>query len=314
MIIPSVIKWRVLSRLSCQSSKQLKQISTGVSDTETETDAVKLAYDDYNSNTETSLSPLVISHGMLGSRHNWTTIAKQLHKVTGRRIVTVDARNHGDSPHVNQMSYPLMARDIGRLVTNELGLDRVNLAGHSMGGRTVMMAALGNFLNIEKLIVLDISPINQKFDVTSSNEWNMEHYFHCLKAVNFNQSLSLSQARKDADTQLAHRIKDAGLRAWLLMNMKQDPATKHIGWKINIDAIHQNFYENIAKFPEVSSTFNRPTLFIGGAESDYIPVTDHNDIKEIFPIAQFKYVQDAGHWVHSQKPAEVMQLIKDFLK
>ena len=39
--------------------------------------------------------------------------------------------------------------------------------------------------------------------------------------------------------------------------MKQDPATKHIGWKINIDAIHQNFYENIAKFPEVSSTFNR---------------------------------------------------------
>ena len=41
------------------------------------------------------------------------------------------------------------------------------------------------------------------------------------------------------------------------MNMKQDPATKHIGWKINIDAIHQNFYENIAKFPEVSSTFNR---------------------------------------------------------
>ena len=98
--------------------------------------------------------------------------------------MTVDARNHGDSPHVNQMSYPLMARDIGRLVTNELGLDRVNLAGHSMGGRTVMMAALGNFLNIEKLIVLDISPINQKFDVTSSNEWNMEHYFHCLK-VNF---------------------------------------------------------------------------------------------------------------------------------
>ena len=60
--------------------------------------------------------------------------------------------------------------------------------------------------------------------------------------------------------------------------------------------------------------FFRPTLFIGGAESDYIPVTDHDDIKEIFPIAQFKYVQDAGHWVHSQKPAEVMQLIKDFLK
>lgn len=44
-----------------------------------------------------------------------------------------------------------------------------------------MMAALSHILDIDKLIVLDISPINQKFDVTSSNEWNMEHFFHCLK-------------------------------------------------------------------------------------------------------------------------------------
>jgi len=308
----SLTKLKVISRLSCQSSKQCKLFSTGVHDNESDT--VKLAYDDYNSNTDPTLSPLIISHGMLGSRHNWSTIAKQLHKTTGRRILTVDARNHGDSPHVEKMSYPLMSRDIARLVNKELGLDRVNLAGHSMGGRTVMMAALENIMNIEKLIVLDISPINQKFDVTSSNEWNMEHYFHCLKAVNFNQSLSLSQARKDADSQLAHRIQSAGLRAWLLMNMKQDPVTKHIGWKMNIDAIHKSFYENIAKFPHVSSNFNRPTLFIGGAESDYIPVTDHEDIQETFPLAQFKYVQGAGHWVHSQKPAEVMQLMKDFLK
>ena len=55
-------------------------------------------------------------------------------------------------------------------------------------------------------------------------------------------------------------------------------------------------------------------MFIGGADSDYIPVTDHEDIQETFPLAQFKYVQGAGHWVHSQKPAEVMQLMKDFLK
>ena len=44
-----------------------------------------------------------------------------------------------------------------------------------------MMAAVKEVLNIEKLIVLDISPVNQSFDVTSSNEWNMEHFFHCLK-------------------------------------------------------------------------------------------------------------------------------------
>ena len=69
--------------------------------------------------------------------------------------------------------------------------------------------------------------------MTSSNEWNMEHYFHCLKSVTFNQSLSVSMARKEADKQLAVRIKDPGLRAWLLMNMRQDPDTKQIGKAFN---------------------------------------------------------------------------------
>ena len=59
---------------------------------------------------------------------------------------------------------------------------------------------------------------------------------------------------------------------------------------------------------------SRPTLFIGGSESDYIPVTDHDEIQETFPCSQFSYVQGAGHWVHSQKPAEVMELMVDFLR
>ena len=244
--------------------------------------------------------------------------------------MTVDARNHGDSPHTDTMTYPLMASDLASLV-QRLGLGVVSLAGHSMGGRTVMMAALDKVIDIDKLIVLDISPINQKFDVTSSNEWNMEHYFHCLKNVQFNQSLSVSMARRDADRQLALRIKEPGLRAWLLMNMRQDPKTKEIGWRINIDGIHEAFYKNIAKFPDITSSYSgyvsmklgnifamksdsfRPTLFIGGACSDYIPVTDHPEIQEIFPRAQFSYVQEAGHWVHSQRPADVIELMNNFL-
>ena len=81
--------------------------------------------------------------------------------------------------------------------------------------------------------------------------------FSTSQAVVFDQSLPISKARKDADQQLAVRIHDAGLRAWLLMNMKQDPHTKQIGWRINLDGIHSAFYKNIAKFPEVSGTFNR---------------------------------------------------------
>ena len=91
--------------------------------------SVSLAYDDYNSKTTSSASPILLSHGMLGSRSNWTSIAKQIHKTTGRRVVAVDARNHGDSPHTDEMCYTSMAKDLEKLII-ELRLGHVSLVGH----------------------------------------------------------------------------------------------------------------------------------------------------------------------------------------
>ena len=59
--------------------------------------------------------------------------------------------------------------------------------------------------------------------------------------------------------------------------------------------------------------FQGPTLFIGGADSDYIPVADHDLIKELFTKAEFKYIAGAGHWVHSQKPKEFLDCLLDFV-
>ena len=88
-----------------------------------------------------------------------------------------------------------------------------------MGGRTSMHLALTSPSTLHSLVVVDVSPVNQvvvvtvvvqvlvvdkssfgqEFDATSTSQWNMEHFFHCLKAVTFDQDLGLSAARKDAD-------------------------------------------------------------------------------------------------------------------
>ena len=34
----------------------------------------------------------------------------------GRRVITVDARNHGESPHTTNMTYLSMAADLSRLI------------------------------------------------------------------------------------------------------------------------------------------------------------------------------------------------------
>ena len=63
---------------------------------------VELAYKTYemrNGKQPLAKSPLVIHHSLLGSKKNWKKVAKEIHHVTKRTVVSVDARNHGDSPH-----------------------------------------------------------------------------------------------------------------------------------------------------------------------------------------------------------------------
>lgn len=300
------MRWSTVSPTVLSLSTQFRRGSRFQS-----TQAISLNYEEFKSKPNDR--PLILAHGMLGSSSNWTSIAKAIHRKTGRHVVTFDARNHGLSPHTNEMSYYDMAADLSHLVQNQLQWDKATFVGHSMGGRTVMLSALQNPELVDKLVVVDISPVNQTFDESDPTEWNMAHFFHAMLAVEFPQDVPISQARKDADKQLAKRIKDPMLRAWLLMNVMQDEHTQEIRWKINVNAIYEAFKKHIAKFPNChGKKFQGPTLFIGGSESDYICVSDHDEIKETFPKAQFKYIPKAGHWVHSQKPAEFIEVLLNF--
>jgi len=113
-----------------------------------------MAYSSYESTKAPSTCPLVIMHGLLGSKSNWRSLSKSLHAKTGRKVVAVDARNHGDSPHDDHLSYNHLAEDVRALLT-DLKIDQSVLLGHSMGGRAMMLAALLNvstFINLNDLV------------------------------------------------------------------------------------------------------------------------------------------------------------------
>ena len=102
------------------------------------------------------------------------------------------------------------------------------------------------------------------------------------------------------------------------MNLCEDFKTGKVGWRINLDTIHNSFIKDIVSFPyekfESKISYEKHALFIGGADSEYLPVHDHPDILELFPRAEFVYVPGAGHWVHSQKPNEFIKIVLKFLK
>ena len=75
---------------------------------------------------------LFILHGLFGSSDNWQTLAKRFS--SDFTVYLVDQRNHGRSPHAIEFNYDVMVEDFAELV-NDLGINKFNLMGHSMGGK-----------------------------------------------------------------------------------------------------------------------------------------------------------------------------------
>lgn len=110
------------------------------------TKAVELSYNAYDktnvSDSDKGL-PLIIMHGLFGSKQNWRSLCKAIVERTNpvRKVYAVDARNHGESPHVPEHSYESMAEDVV-LFMEQQGIEKAAILGHSMGGRTMMYLAL----------------------------------------------------------------------------------------------------------------------------------------------------------------------------
>eukprot|EP00163_Fabomonas_tropica_P010433 TRINITY_DN2056_c0_g1_i1.p1 TRINITY_DN2056_c0_g1~~TRINITY_DN2056_c0_g1_i1.p1 ORF type:complete len:223 (-),score=28.66 TRINITY_DN2056_c0_g1_i1:462-1130(-) len=114
-----------------------------------------------------SQPPLIFIHGLLGSGSNFRTPGKKLAQaLKAPAVILCDVRNHGDSPHHPDMDYRLLAADVRELAGKHLGSDIasscIDVIGHSMGGRIAMTWALENATYMNKLVVVDVSPVDYR--------------------------------------------------------------------------------------------------------------------------------------------------------
>lgn len=110
------------------------------------TKAVELSYNAYdkpNVPESDKELPLIIMHGLFGSKQNWRSLCKAIVERSNptRKVYALDARNHGDSPHVPEHSYPTMANDVVLFMEHH-NIKKAAILGHSMGGRVMMYLAL----------------------------------------------------------------------------------------------------------------------------------------------------------------------------
>jgi esterase len=240
--------------------------------------------------------PLAVLHGLFGSLVNWRSIANRF---SARwRVISVDLRNHGRSPHAPTQRYADMAGDVIDLL-DALALPSVHLLGHSMGGKVAMQCALSYAGAVDKLVVVDVAP--RGYGRADSD------VLDALLSV----EPSRYRSRTEVEAALASRVPDAAVRGFLMMGLTRGDQDE-LRWRWNLDAIASD-RGAIAGSIEVDGCFEGPVLFVRGQRSDFVRDVDWPAITKLFPNAELATIDGAGHWVHTDAPERFCRVVEDFL-
>ncbi len=307
---------------------------------------VELAYKSFEVKSDKdrpNKSPLLVHHSLLGSKKNFKKVAKEIHHLTKRAVISVDARNHGDSPHSPEMTYTHMANDIRHFV-RQMGLDKVafmgkegkiyasgiyarsvdvRTLGQTMGGRVGMMLALTQPQLVDKLVCVDATPRNTE---SSVKRWQqLREACATLKAMEAGlRELTGLQRSLATDKALQAILPDSRDRSLFLMNMifmkpsATQPASEQVPrslWRINIDAFlsNPNMSASFPQFPD-DAVFEGRALFVSGERSRFTSREDEPLIRRHFPNAKFVWLDYGGGAIQTDRHEEFMKAVVPFLE
>ncbi|TXT07374.1 hypothetical protein VHUM_03094 [Vanrija humicola] len=252
---------------------------------------------------------LLIAHGLFGSKQNWRSLAKGFAQKLGMPVYTVDLRNHGASPHATPHTYAAMADDLAAFMAKH-DLQRVNLMGHSMGGKASMVVALTEGLNkpLRSLISVDMSAAATKLSP------DFVSYIDGMLEIQDARVPS----RAAADALLQKYEPSLSIRQFLLTNAVASDGV--VDFRIPLRLLKLQV-DNLGRFPytpppPVSATSPQwagPALFIKGGESKYLNKYNIPVCQAYFPNMRLETLEGAGHWVHAEKPKEVVELVYEFV-
>lgn len=242
--------------------------------------------------------PLLVLHGLLGSSRNWQMTGRDL--AADFHVLGLDLRNHGASPHHQEMNYGAMAGDVLRWMDTQ-GLTRVRLMGHSMGGKVAMLLACRHPERVGQLVVVDIAPK----DYLS--------YGHRAEFAAMNElHLPSLSSRAQAELHLEARVPDLGMRKFLVTNLG---ATEAGGfkWQVNLPVLTASLSELEENPLAETDHYVGPALFVTGGRSHYVQPGDWAGILHHFPQAQAEIIAESGHNPHMDARPRFVELVKRFL-
>ena len=246
-------------------------------------------------------------HGLFGQGRNWMQIAKEVSGPDGTdtRALLVDLPNHGRSPWTEEFSFEEYAAAVVETLEAAAPGEAWTLVGHSLGGKTAMVASLTRPDLVERLCVVDVAP---------RDYGGMGRFSRYVEEM---QRLPLDEITSRADAEARFRESNPAVKAFLLQNLRREGATWR--WQVHLDLVASEIEAGTDavmadwSVPEGTQPYPHPVLWISGGASDYVTEHDVEPMRALFPLVRQVTVKGAGHWVHTEAPDIVISALRRFV-
>lgn len=239
---------------------------------------------------------VVLLHGLFGQGSNLGSIARALQAEF--KVHSPDLPDHGHSPWTERPCIQSYAEAIAGWM-DERHIPRAHFVGHSLGGKVAMELALTQPVRVDRLVVADIAPVAYP----PGHEGVLQGLTNVIEAG--------CTSRQEAGEVLARTVDDPGVIQFLLLSLMRD-SDGPCRWRLN----HKGIQEAYGRFREALSAdvpFDGDTLFIRGANSDYVREEYEPEMSALFSHYRVETIPGTGHWLHAEKPSAFNQLVLDFL-
>jgi pimeloyl-ACP methyl ester carboxylesterase len=260
-----------------------------------------------------SAPTLILIHGGLDHSRSWDHLAQALSATF--HVVAPDLRGHGESDWATGSSYSLADHvyDLTCLVKSA-GSGKVTIIGHSMGGM-VSLTYAGAFPDkVSRLVVLDgvtnfparrVKPADVRIaDWVGDLDKFAQRKIHRYPSVAGGADRILTRNPRLKREQAMHlathglKLNADGTYSW-----KFDPYLRaRAPYRLSLD-------DHMALWSRIQC----PTLLVSGSES-FLPDPGTAGVISHFGHADLVKIEGAGHWLHHDKPDEVLDVIKKFLE
>lgn len=257
---------------------------------------------------EGSGEAILLVHGIAGSSQTWRSVIGPLSRKY--RVVAPDLLGHGNSTKPRS-DYSLGAMSVlVRDILDGLGITRATIVGHSLGGGVAMQFVYQHPEYVQRLVLIASGGLGPDVGLTLR--------LASLPGAELVLPVIAPRQLVSAGDRVWSWLRKAGVDAprgeelWRHYSSLSDGPTRRAFLR-TLRSVVDHRGQAVSALSRLNSRTDFPVMAIWGERDKIITIEHAYAARDIRPDVRLEVLTDVGHFPQAERPAEVAELIDDFI-